>query len=116
MNDYYDWVDECLLSYFLVCFSCLVVLICSTWWVLQAGEVRPVFITVVSTVGGVFLTNLIQLYARTLFIARDFIEYEYFLNSSMWNYRNIPELVSLMYLGAIVVSRIWEIEDKKANG
>jgi hypothetical protein len=115
LNDYNNWIDECLGTYFLICFSCLVVLMGSSWWIFQSLTARPAFITIVSVTSGVFLTNAINLQARWIWVSESRAAYEDFISCTLWHYRNVPELISLIYLGAIVVSRLWEIEEKRGD-
>ena len=105
LNDFYDWIDECLLAYALISGLCVISLFLASWWRLQVDKISDVLRWLMVMIFGIGLTNFVQLYARWLFVTER-PEYEGFITSTLWHYRMAPQGIALTYMASLILARM----------
>src|SRR5574343_381668 len=111
VNDWVNYVDECLVSYALVFALCLinVTLLGWYWWV--TGKATAVYRWVVVLQAGVGFTNAVNFGNRYRMLCGDT---DFLLASKwashtdywVWKYRLLPETLAIIYLLALIVARL----------
>lgn len=106
-NDINEWVDECIVAYSIISILCVWALGAGlAWWAIE-GKASTVFRWLMVLVFGLGLTHVIQIYSRNLLIHGN-TYYATFMDSWIWNYRVSFTIISLVYLLAVIVSRMLE--------
>lgn len=94
------------LSYLLVAQLNIAIIAVSVYWWAQVGAVSTVFRWLMLLMSGVLWTNLLQFYARYLWITEQRIYYDALIEGPAWAYRQVPEIVAMCYLLALIISRM----------
>lgn len=110
-NDINEYVDECMLGYAIIAVLSLWSFAASCWYWSVAYPVSTVFRWITVLIAGTFVNYCIMSYARALRLSGDIAGYDAFLASPWWNYRFSLVAISLVYLFAVIVSRLFGGED-----
>lgn len=104
LNDYLDVVDECLVAYALVA---LISATCGTlfvaWWIKQRAA-SEVYAWLTALLWAISFNHVVMFIARTKLAS--LCDYESFIMSPIWRYRAIPQVVIMLYLLSLIVTRM----------
>ncbi len=115
MNDYANWLDECVASYAIVSALYLFVICTSLIYWSRTGRVSSVFKWLVALMAGGFINAAIQLYARWLRVVGINAQYDLFMDSEAWHYRYMPIMIALSYIFALILGRVL-LGDREETG
>jgi hypothetical protein len=113
LNDINEYVDECLLGYSIIAVLSLWSFMVSCWYWAVANKISTVFRWLTLLIGGTFVNYCIMAYARGLRLDGNIAGYDAFLVSPWWHYRFAIVAVSLVYLFAVILSRLFGDSDEQ---
>ncbi len=110
-NDYYDWMDECVLAYACVQILATFSAIVFTVWALRVYQKtgrRPsdVYLWVTILFYATSFNYHFMLRARLLWLSNNHVDYQRMMDSTLWHYRVFPVEVAMMYLLAVIIGRM----------
>ena len=112
LNCYTGWMDGTLLIYYILIALCggIVVLSLIWWW--RTTRPATVFYFLLMLAAGLGVDACVQIHGRTLRIGDDIEAFHNFGESLIWQFRQVGEIVALIYLLAVIVSRM---SDRKGH-
>lgn len=102
------WVNAALLSYFTLCGLCVVVVILSVMWWWRTDGTSAVFRMLVLLASGMGIDAAVQAWSRYLWLSGQHVQFDMFRKTWIWDYRQVIEIVALVYLLAVIISRMSE--------
>jgi hypothetical protein len=109
-NHYYGWMDACIFAYALVVVICSwAVAVSMRWWHITeraGGTVSSVYKWLILLMTGIGISHSVQIYSRSLLLGGMDAEYLELMQGPIWNYRLTVQVVALIYLICIILSRM----------
>ena len=101
-----DWVNPAMLSYMVLLFLCVLVVGLSSiyWW--ETDGTSAVFRMLVMLASGIGIDAAVQAWSRYLWLSGQEDRFDLFRATWLWDYRQVGEIVALVYLLAVIVSRM----------
>jgi hypothetical protein len=111
-NCYTKWIDGTLLIYYLLIALCCGVVVLSLIWWWRTTRPATVFYFLLLLAAGLGIDACVQAHGRTLRLAPDIEAFQSFGESMVLQFRQVGEIVALIYLLAVIVSRM---HDKRGH-
>jgi hypothetical protein len=112
LNCYTQWMDGALLMYRIVGVLCAAVVVLSVVWWWRTDRPATVFKFLMLLTAGLGMDACAQAHSRVLRIGNDADAFAQFGESMIWQFRQVGEIVALIYLLAVIVSRM---SDKRGH-
>jgi hypothetical protein len=104
--DYCCLLDPTIIIYSATAIISLVCFILYAWWWISLGKASHVYMAITLLFLSTFFTNLMNLFARILFVYDKEENVTIFLNSNIWQFRSIVGLIIMIYLLSFTISRM----------
>ena len=111
-NCYTRWLDGTLLIYYILIVLCCGVVVLSLIWWWRTTRPATVFYFLLLLAAGLGVDACVQARGRALRIGSDIEAFHNFGESMLWQFRQLGEVLALIYLLAVIVSRM---HDKKGH-
>ena len=112
LNCAIGWMDGPLLMYRVVGVLCAGVVVLSLIWWWKTTRPATVFYFLLLLAAGLGLDACVQAHSRELRLGTDIEAFHNFGESMVWQFRQLGEVVALIYLLAVIVSRM---HDKRGH-
>ena len=106
LNDWNDWVDECLVAYATNAAIAMMSGAVYLWWWHHTGNATDVYRWVTAFFFALAYSNVITLYARWLYVGGCTEAYRVFLDTFVWHTRVVPTVLVQLYMMVLVANRL----------
>jgi hypothetical protein len=112
LNCYIKAIDGTLLTYYIVLVLCGAVVVLSVIWWWRTTRPATVFYFLLMLSAGLGMDAAAMIHSRTLRLGTNIEAFNAFGASKIWQFRQVGEIVALIYLLAVIVSRM---SDKRGH-
>lgn len=106
INYVHGLVDDCLLAYSSCLLASATCTAIYTWWWCHTGEASDVYKWVTALMATIALNMSLSVAGRLLYLHAERDEYRNFLDSWVWELRNVPEVLVLIFMLALIIGRL----------
>lgn len=103
-----EWLNAAMLSYLVLVILCVLIVGFSIVWWWKTDGTSVVFRMLVLLAFGLGLDAAVQGWSRYLWLSGQSDRFDLFRSGWLWDYRQMAEIVALIYLLAVIISRMTE--------